>query len=124
MVPVFTLLVAVVRFGFLVTVCKTDRPVLLSRCPLCPVCLSVTLVYCGHRPNGWMDGPPLFGQCLLRPNSLMDQGATWYGGSPRPRSYCVRWRPNPSPSPERGTVAPLFSTHVYCGQTVTHLTYC
>jgi len=27
-------------------------------------------------------------------------------------------------APERGTAAPLFSAHVYCGQTVAHLSYC
>ena len=26
--------------------------------------------------------------------------------------------------PERGTAAPLFSAHLYCGQTVAHLSYC
>jgi len=26
--------------------------------------------------------------------------------------------------PERGTAAPPFSAHVYCGQTVAHLSYC
>jgi len=26
--------------------------------------------------------------------------------------------------PERGTAAPFFSAHVYCGQTVAHLSYC
>jgi len=31
---------------------------------------------------------------------------------------------DPAPLPETGTAAPLFSTHVYCGQTVAHLSYC
>jgi len=48
---------------------------------------------------------PIFGPCLLWPNGWMDQGATWYGGRPRPRPDCVRWGPS---SPERGTAAPPF----------------
>ena len=36
--------------------------------------------------------PPLFGPCLLWPNGSMDEDATWYGGRPRPRRHCVRWR--------------------------------
>ena len=28
------------------------------------------------------------------------------------------------PSPESGTAAPLFLAHVYCDQTVAHLSYC
>jgi len=31
---------------------------------------------------------------------------------------------DPAPPPERGTAAPLLSAHVYCGQTVAHLSYC
>ena len=27
--------------------------------------------------------PPLFGPCLLWPNSWMDRDTTWYGGRPR-----------------------------------------
>ena len=42
--------------------------------------------------------PPIFGRCLLRPNSCMDQDATWYGGRPRPRRNCVRWGPSSPPS--------------------------
>ena len=38
--------------------------------------------------------PPIFGPCLLRPNGCMDQDATWYGGTSRPRRLCVRWRPS------------------------------
>ena len=34
----------------------------------------------------------------------MDQGASCYGGRPRPRQHCVRWGPAP---PERGTGDPL-----------------
>jgi len=31
---------------------------------------------------------------VLWPNGWMDQDATWYGGRPRPRRYCVRWGPS------------------------------
>ena len=34
---------------------------------------------------------PISGPCLLWPNGWMDQGATWYGGKPRPRRHCIRW---------------------------------
>jgi len=33
----------------------------------------------GHSPH------PIFGPYLLRPNSCMDQDATWYGARPQPR---------------------------------------
>jgi len=38
--------------------------------------------------------PPIFGPCLICPNGWMDQGATWYGGRPRPKRHCVRWGPS------------------------------
>jgi len=41
--------------------------------------------------------PPIFCPCLLWPNGCMDQDATWYEGSPRPRLRCVTWGPR-SPS--------------------------
>ena len=102
-------------------------------CPsVCPV-LSVTLVHCGQtvgrikmKPGTQvglgpghivLDGdaaPPLqrgtspnFGPYLLRPNGCMDQDAIWYGGRPRPRRHCVRWRPS-SPLPKKGA-EPLIS---------------
>jgi len=56
---------------------------------------------------------PIFGPCLLWPNGLMDQFATWYGGKPRPRRLCLRWGRS---SPKKG-YSPQFSVHVYCGQT-------
>jgi len=31
---------------------------------------------------------PIFDPCLLWPNGLMDQHATWCGGKPRPRLRC------------------------------------
>ena len=42
-------------------------------------------------------GSPIFGPCILWPNS--HQGATWYGGMPRPKRHCVSWGPS-SPSPK------------------------
>jgi len=115
----------------------------------CPVCLSVTLVYCGQTV-GWikmsrgtevglgrghivLDGnptpptergtaalSPLFGPCLLWPNGWMDQDTTWYGG---------RLGLGPGDSvldgdlgPRgKGHCSPHFLAHVYCGQTVAHL---
>ena len=107
----------------------------LSVCLSCPVLfvLSVTLVYSGQTV-GWiktklgmdvrlgpghivLDGdlaplpqsgtvqPPFFGLCLLWPNGWMDQDATWYGGSLRPRPHCVRWGPS---SPQKGHSPPNF----------------
>ena len=58
--------------------------------------------------------PPIFGPYLLRPNGCMDQDITWYGARPRPRRLCVRWVPR-SP-PQKGSGAPEFPAHVYCGQ--------
>ena len=54
----------------------------------------------------------IFDPCLLRPNGWMDEDAAWYGSRPRPRSRFTRRGPN---SRKRGTTAPLFSAHVYCG---------
>jgi len=45
----------------------------------------------------------------------MDQDATWYGGRPRPRRHCVRWRPS-SPL-QKGGRGSQFPAHFYCGQT-------
>ena len=56
--------------------------------------------------------PPVFGSCLLWPNSWMDEGATWYGSRPWPRAHCIRWRPS---SPRKGHSIPLLSARVYCG---------
>ena len=55
---------------------------------------------------------PNFGPCLLWPNGWMGEDAAWYGRRPRPRPHCTRRDPS---SRKRGTVAPLFSAHVYCG---------
>jgi len=103
----------------------------LSACLPCLSCLSVTLVHCGQTV-GWIKTklgmqvglgpghivlhgdtpplhkeaqPPIFGSYLLRPNSCMDQDATWYGGRPQPRRLSVRWGPrSPSPNMEVGLI--------------------
>jgi len=110
--------------NFLATVCKSVRPMLSDRCPVlfCPVpfCLSVTFVHCGQTVGRIkmklgtqlglgpghivLDGrpscpkgaqPPTFGPYLLRPNSCVDQDATWYGDRPRPRRLGVTMTPLP-----------------------------
>jgi len=74
--------------SFLATVCKTVRPMLSDRCPVCPVCLSVCLsvVYCGQTVDG----------------SRWNLARRFRRSRPRP--HCVRWEPS---SPKRGT-APNF----------------
>jgi len=100
----------------------------LSVLSVCPVCLSVTLVYCGQTV-GWIKmklgtqvglgpghivlgedtaapppkghSPPIFGPYLLQPNGCMDQDVTWYGARPRSMQPCVTWGPR-SPLPKRG----------------------
>jgi len=55
---------------------------------------------------------PIFGPCLLWPNGWINEDAAWYGSTPRPRLHSTRRGPI---SRERGTAAPFFSAHVYCG---------
>ena len=45
---------------------------------------------------------------------------------PQPRRHCVRWRSSHPHHPKRGRncSSPHFSPHVYCSQTVAHLSYC
>ena len=57
---------------------------------------------------------PIFGPCLLWPNGLMYQDATWYGVGLGPDAI-VLLDVGPS-SPKRGT-DPHFLARVYCGQT-------
>ena len=45
--------ITVTLFGFWATVCKTVRPMLSDRYPVCLSVLSVTLVYCGQMV-GWI----------------------------------------------------------------------
>ena len=74
--------------GFWMTVCKTVRPMLSDRCPVCPVC-NVGVLW----PIGWMD-----------------QNETWRGGRPHPRPHCVRWG---SSSAQKGQAPPpaIFGPH-------------
>ena len=118
--------------GFWATVLR--RPFVKRFAPcyqtvVCPVCLSVTLVYCGQTV-GWikmkrgkqvglgpchivLDGdpapspqrgtappPPIFGPCLLWPYGWMDQDGTWHGGEPWSRPHCARWVPAALPKKE------------------------
>jgi len=55
-----------IRTVFGRTLKVTVRPMLLDVCPVCNV-------------------------GVLWSNGRMDQDATWYGGTPRPRRHCVRW---------------------------------
>jgi len=82
----------------------TIRPMIWDRCPLCLSALSACNVG------------------VLWPYGWMDQDATWYVGRPRPRRHCVRRGPS-SPT-EREQQLSHFSAHVYCGQTVAHLSNC
>jgi len=76
--------------------------VLLDRCLyVCPVCLSVTLVYCGHTV-GWI-------KMKLGTEVGLGPGHIVLDGDPAP--------------PEKDTAAPPLLAHVYCGQTVTNLSY-
>jgi len=106
-------------------------------CPVCPVCnVGVHCVQMvgwikmklgtavGLDPGNivlYLAPSPKKGLCLLWPNGWTDQDATWYEGRPRPWPHCVRR----GPSPRKGyNPLLLFSAHVYCGQTVAHLSYC
>ena len=51
--------------------------------------------------------PPIFGPCLLWPNSWMDEAGTWHGGRAQPRRLCVRWGPRSS-SQKRGRSSEIF----------------
>ena len=58
------------------------------------------------KKGGGHSSPPLFGPCLLWPNSWMDQDSTWYGGRSRPRRHCVRWGPISIPHGKRHSSHP------------------
>jgi len=93
--------------SFWATICKTVRPMLADRCPVLPVCLCVMLVYCGQMVAvaDWMCTILKLGvEIGLDPSHIALDG-------------------DPAPPPKRGTT-PLFSAHIYCGQTVAHLSYC
>jgi len=79
--------------------------VVLSVMYVCLSCLSATLVHCGQTV-GLMKMPLGTELGLVLSDIVLDEG-------PAP------------PSTERGTAAPHFSAHIYCGQTVAHLSnYC
>jgi len=58
-------------------------------------------------PKKGTEPPAIFGPFLLWPNGWMHQGATLYGGRPRPRPHCSRWGPT-SPLQKRGHSPPPF----------------
>jgi len=58
------------------TVCKTVRPMLSDRCPVCLSVLSVTLMCCGQK----------VGRIKMKLGVQV--------GRPRPRPQCVRWGPS------------------------------
>jgi len=82
------------------TVCKTVRPMLSDRCP---VCLSVTLVYCGQTV-GWIK-MKLGMQGRLGPGHIVFDA-------------------DPSPPRERGTAAPPSFRPLSIVATVAYLSYC
>ena len=64
--------------------------------------------------------PPVFGTCPLSPNGWMDQDETWHVVRPRPWPHCV----GTQPLQKGGHYHPQLSAHVYCGETIAHLSYC
>ena len=67
---------------------------------------------------------PTFRPCLMWPNGWMDQDANWYEGRPQPGNIALDADPAPPPPPKKGGTAIQFLAYVYCGQMVTHLSYC
>jgi len=63
--------------------------------------------------KGAQPPPPIFSPCLLWSDSWIDQDATWYRGRPQTRQHCVTW--GPSFPLKRGIAPPVFSAHIYCG---------
>jgi len=64
------------------------------------------------RKNGHTHPHPIFGPCLLWPNSWTDEDVARYGSRPRLRPHCTRRGPSSS---ERGTTAPYFRPMSNCG---------
>jgi len=54
----------------------------------------------------------------------MDHDATWYRGKPRFSPGDILLHEDPAPRTERGTAAPKLSGHLYCIQTVAHISNC
>jgi len=87
------------HFGFSATVCETVGPLLsdrcLSVCPVCPVSLSVTFVYCGQTV-GWIN-MKLGIQVGLGPGHIvLDE--------------------DPALPPPKGQSPQFHSAHICCGQ--------
>jgi len=129
------------------------RFALCWRTVVCPVCLSVTLVYCGQTV-GWINmslGREVglgSGHIVLDADSTpsMERGTAalhfsamsvaakrlygagyhlvWRQASAPPRRYCVTWGPSSPTERVKATHAPHFSAREYCGQTVAHLSSC
>jgi len=72
-----------------------------AQATLCQIGTQLLLPTKGTQPL-----PLIFGPCLLWLNSWMDQDATLYGDSSRPRPHCARW--GPSPPPQKGHTTPNF----------------
>ena len=54
---------------------------------------------------------PIFGQCPLWPQTAgWTKYATWHGGRPRPRRFCVRW--GPSFPRKRAQSHPIFGPYL------------
>jgi len=62
-------------------------------------------------PNEGTTAHQIFGPCLLCPNDWIDQGATSYGGRPRPNRHHVRWGPS-SPSQKGGSALNFWSMSI------------
>ena len=87
--------------SFLATICKTVRPMLSDRCPVCPVCLSVMLCTVAKR---WMDQDETWhGRIRLGPGDIV------LHGDPAPHGM--------------GHVSPLLFGPLRSG-TVAHLSNC
>ena len=80
---------------FWATVCKTVRPMLSDRCPVCLCCLSVTFVHCGQTVRRIK--MKLGTQLGLGPGQIVLDG-------------------DPAPPPAKGH-SPQFSAHICFGQT-------
>jgi len=101
-------LLVMVAVGFWATICKMLRPMLwdhfLSCLSVLSACLSVILVHHG-KTIGWFT-MPLGMEVGLSPGDIVVDE-------------------DPAPPTEKDTAAlPHFLAHIYCGQTVAHLSNC
>jgi len=115
----------------LLTTCRNSRP--RTTCPnFIKVCVRISHTMQRYRHTG-QDRTGQTGQRLdsigrtvcnvgvLWPNGWMDKDETWHGGRPRPWPHCVGWDPG---APPQGGTGPQCLVLVYCGQTVSHVSYC